>query len=118
MAGDPNQLGPVIFSTLAKTYGLGQSMLSRLISRSLYQKDLNLFPESYGYNPKIITHLIKNYRSLPEIVRSFSELFYDSLLEPTVSNNECTLTQTLLYIFTLNFTYCRNWMIIHQKEFY
>lgn len=108
MAGDPNQLGPVIFSTLAKTNGLGQSMLSRFINRSLYQKDLRLFPENYGYNPKIITHLIKNYRSLPEIVHSFSELFYNSLLEPTVSNNKCTSTQTLLDIFTFNFTYCRN----------
>lgn len=117
MAGDPNQLGPDVFSTLAKSYGLGQSMLARFIDHALYRKNLRLFPENYGFNPKIITHLKKNYRSLPEIVHNFSELFYDSLLETTVSNNKCVSTQTLWAIFNLNFTYCRNLMMTHQKEF-
>lgn len=86
LAGDPKQLGPVIVSLLAKTNGLEQSMLSRFIHYPSYQKDLNIFPEYNGYNPKVITHLIQNYRSLPEIVYSYSKLFYDSLLVPTVSS--------------------------------
>lgn len=86
LAGDPKQLGPVIISLLAKTNGLGQSMLSRFIHYPSYQKDLNVFPEHNGYNPRVITHLIRNYRSLPEIVSSYSKLFYDSLLVATVSS--------------------------------
>lgn len=84
LAGDPKQLGPVVLSRLAKD--LGQSMLARFISYSLYQRNCNIFPEYNGYNSKLITHLIQNYRSLPEIVDNFSSLFYSSLLEATVSN--------------------------------
>jgi len=86
LAGDPKQLGPVIMSMLAKSYGLGQSLLSRFINYPLYQKDPNLFPEHNGYNPRIITYLIQNYRSLPEIVHCYSKLFYNSSLVPTVSS--------------------------------
>jgi len=86
LAGDPKQLGPVIISLLAKMNGLEQSMLSRFIHYPLYQKDPNVFPEYNGYNPRVITHLIRNYRSLPEIVSNYSQLFYDSLLVATVSN--------------------------------
>lgn len=85
LAGDPKQLGPVIMSQLAKMFGLGQSMLSRFINYPSYCKDPNMFPEYSGYNPKVITHLIRNYRSLPEIVHCFSKLFYDSMLVATVS---------------------------------
>lgn len=85
LAGDPKQLGPVILSTLGRTYGLGQSMLSRFINYPSYQRDPNMFPEHNGYNPKLIAHLIRNYRSLPEIVHVFSKLFYNSLLISTVS---------------------------------
>lgn len=86
LAGDPKQLGPVVMSMLSKNSGLGQSMLSRFINYPSYQKDLNIFPEYNGYNPKVITHLINNYRSLPEIVKLFSGLFYETLLKATVSN--------------------------------
>lgn len=85
LAGDPKQLGPVVMSILAKKNGLGQSMLSRFINYPSYQRDPNIFPEFNGYNPKVITHLINNYRSLPEIVNLFSNLFYKSLLKATVS---------------------------------
>jgi len=88
LAGDPKQLGPVVMSTLAKNLGLGQSLLARFINYPSYLRDHNLFPEHNGYNPKIITHLIRNYRSLPEIVDNFSKLFYQSLLVTTVSINE------------------------------
>ncbi|XP_064093385.1 uncharacterized protein LOC135206091 isoform X2 [Macrobrachium nipponense] len=37
LAGDPQQLGPVILSRLAKTYGLQESLLHRLCNSVLYQ---------------------------------------------------------------------------------
>lgn len=86
LAGDPKQLGPVVMSLLAKKSGLGQSMLNRFINYPSYLRDPNIFPEYNGYNPKVITHLVNNYRSLPEIVNLFSTLFYKSLLVATVSN--------------------------------
>lgn len=85
LAGDPKQLGPVVMSLLAKNSGLGQSMLARFINYPSYQRDTVMFSENNGFNPKIITHLVRNYRSLPEIVSNFSKLFYNSLLIPTVS---------------------------------
>lgn len=85
LAGDPKQLGPVITSMLAKISGLGQSMLDRFTNLPSYQRKPRSFPKYNGYNPKIITHLTQNYRSLPEIVHLFSKLFYNSLLVPTVS---------------------------------
>ncbi|VVC46259.1 P-loop containing nucleoside triphosphate hydrolase [Cinara cedri] len=83
LAGDPKQLGPVIMSRLVKTAGLGQSMLARLINFPSYMRDPVCFQEYNGFNPKVITHLVQNYRSLPEIVNNFSKLFYNSFLVAT-----------------------------------
>ncbi|XP_026807921.1 probable RNA helicase armi isoform X2 [Rhopalosiphum maidis] len=87
MAGDPKQLGPVVMSVLAKISGLGLSMLSRFINYPSYLRDTNIFPEHNGFNPKLITHLIQNYRALPEIVLNYNKLFYKSLLVPTILND-------------------------------
>lgn len=88
LAGDPKQLGPVVMSLLAKrSGGLELSMLSRFINYPSYLRDTDMFPEHNGYNPKLITHLVQNYRSLPEIMFNFNKLFYKSLLVPTVSND-------------------------------
>lgn len=86
LAGDPKQLGPVIISVSAKSSGLGQSMLARFINYPSYLRDPILFSEHNGYNPKLITHLIRNYRSLPQIVQTYSAFFYNSLLLATVNN--------------------------------
>nr|XP_042700168.1 RNA helicase Mov10l1 isoform X1 [Chrysemys picta bellii] len=51
LAGDPMQLGPVIKSTLAMVYGLNISMLERLMSRSLYQRNEDTFGVYGSYNP-------------------------------------------------------------------
>lgn len=87
LAGDPMQLGPVVMSLLAKNSGLEISMLSRFINYPLYLRNTDIFPEHNGYNPKLITHLIKNYRSLPEIILNYNKLFYKSLLVPTILND-------------------------------
>lgn len=85
-AGDPKQLKPVVISLSAKENGLGKSMLDRFINSSiLYKRDYYSFPKENGFNPKLITHLVENYRSLPEIVEIFSSLFYDNIVKATVS---------------------------------
>lgn len=94
LAGDPKQLGPVVMSLLARNAGLGQSMLARFINYPPYQRNSVIFPEHNGYNPKVITHLTRNYRSLPEIVHIYSKLFYHSLLIATVS---CTNKKTKIF---------------------
>uniref|UniRef100_A0A0A9WY08 RNA helicase n=3 Tax=Lygus hesperus TaxID=30085 RepID=A0A0A9WY08_LYGHE len=78
LAGDPLQLGPVVTSRLAARCGLQESLLARLLSRYPYAKDSSSFPDSWGYDPRLVTKLVFNYRSLPKILRLPSMLFYDN----------------------------------------
>ncbi|XP_064589098.1 helicase MOV-10 [Zonotrichia leucophrys gambelii] len=81
LAGDPKQLGPVLTSPLAIQYGLGTSLLERLMLHNpLYQKS------SGGYDPRFITKLLWNYRSHEAILRIPNELFYDNELKVCRSN--------------------------------
>lgn len=85
-AGDPKQLQPVVKSKIARENGLGQSMLVRFIDEfKMYKRDIQSFPKENGFNPKVITYLVRNYRSLPEIVKVFSSLFYENIVKATVS---------------------------------
>ncbi|XP_025602817.2 probable RNA helicase armi [Athalia rosae] len=83
LAGDPMQLGPVVRSRYADHFGLGLSFLSRLLQRFPYQKDTQGF--EWGYDPRLVTKLRMNYRSLPEILHLPNLLFYDSELEPQIT---------------------------------
>ncbi|XP_005510438.2 helicase MOV-10 [Columba livia] len=77
LAGDPQQLGPVLRSPLAIEHGLGTSLLERLMLHNpLYKRS------SGGYNPQFVTKLLWNYRSHEAILRIPNELFYDSELKP------------------------------------
>uniref|UniRef100_A0A6Q2X6T1 RNA helicase n=1 Tax=Esox lucius TaxID=8010 RepID=A0A6Q2X6T1_ESOLU len=77
LAGDPKQLGPIIRSPLAIKYGLGVSLLERLMKVSLYQKE-----ESTGtFNNRYVTKLLRNYRSHPSILKVPNELFYEGELQ-------------------------------------
>ncbi|NXE74207.1 SDE3 helicase, partial [Cochlearius cochlearius] len=81
LAGDPQQLGPVLRSPLAIEHGLGTSLLERLMLHNpLYKKS------SGGYNPQFVTKLLWNYRSHEAILRIPNELFYDSELKACESN--------------------------------
>lgn len=82
LAGDPMQLGPVVQSKVAEYFRFGESFLSRLLEQFPYQKD----PEGFGtaYDPRLITKLVMNYRSLPEILDLPNSLFYDSELQAQV----------------------------------
>uniref|UniRef100_A0AAQ4NWJ7 RNA helicase n=1 Tax=Gasterosteus aculeatus aculeatus TaxID=481459 RepID=A0AAQ4NWJ7_GASAC len=76
LAGDPKQLGPIISSMLAETHGLGVSMLERLMNIDLYKRH-----ETYGFNNRFISKLLRNYRSHPAILKVPNELFYDGELQ-------------------------------------
>jgi helicase MOV-10 len=66
LAGDPLQLGPVIFSKKAEEYQLGVSFLERLFKCELYGSG----------DANYITKLVRNYRCHPEILYLPSKLFY------------------------------------------
>lgn len=70
LAGDPLQLGPVIYSKEAETYGLGKSYLERLFESGFYHDG----DENY------VTKLVRNYRCHPEILYLPSTLFYNGEL--------------------------------------
>ncbi|GLG97996.1 Probable RNA helicase armi [Gryllus bimaculatus] len=85
LAGDPLQLGPVVNSRVCSEFGLGYSYLARILNSHPYQRDTSAFSQFYGYNPKLVTKLVMNYRSLPEILNLPSTLFYDSQLIPQLA---------------------------------
>lgn len=72
LAGDPMQLGPVIYSKEADSYGLGKSYLERLFEFESYHNG----DENY------VTKLVRNYRCHPEILHLPSILFYKGELIP------------------------------------
>ncbi|XP_037624699.1 RNA helicase Mov10l1 isoform X1 [Sebastes umbrosus] len=74
LAGDPCQLGPIVKSKLAAAFGLGVSMLERLMANPLYAR------HDWGYNPKLVTKLIYNYRSHEALLTLPSKLFYKNEL--------------------------------------
>ncbi|XP_014214537.1 probable RNA helicase armi [Copidosoma floridanum] len=82
LAGDPKQLGPITQSRLAGYFGLNDSFLVRLLQQFPYQKDLEGFET--GYDPRLITKLLMNYRSLPDLLDLPNKLFYDAELIPQV----------------------------------
>ncbi|KAI3469598.1 hypothetical protein Pfo_026261 [Paulownia fortunei] len=77
LAGDPMQLGPVVFSGDAESYGLGTSYLERLFDCELYGSG----------NENFMTKLVRNYRTHEAILRLPSELFYDGELIPCKEEN-------------------------------
>ncbi|XP_052403443.1 RNA helicase Mov10l1 isoform X3 [Carassius gibelio] len=74
LAGDPKQLGPVVKSKLAAVFGLGVSLLERLMGRALYSCG------ERGYNPLLVTKLVYNYRSHEALLELPSRLFYSGEL--------------------------------------
>ncbi|KAH8307269.1 hypothetical protein KR044_008695, partial [Drosophila immigrans] len=85
LAGDPQQLQPVVIDSKALQYGLKISLLERLLQLEPYRKDKLRFPQYSGYNPCLLTKLLNNYRALPSIMDVYSKLFYDDELISMIS---------------------------------
>uniref|UniRef100_A0A672H421 RNA helicase n=1 Tax=Salarias fasciatus TaxID=181472 RepID=A0A672H421_SALFA len=97
LAGDPKQLGPIIRSPFAQKYGLGVSLLQRLMDNfSVYKKD-------DGLNNAFVTKLLQNYRSHPAILKVPNERFYDNELQVCADE-------------ILRNSYCR-WDHLRKKDF-
>ena len=73
--------GPVLMSNYASAYGLSLSLLERLTLHRLYQRN-NSFADCGFYNPKLLTKLVRNYRSHPALLALPSRMFYDNELVP------------------------------------
>ncbi|PFX17671.1 putative helicase MOV-10 [Stylophora pistillata] len=77
LAGDPKQLGPILRCKKTQEYGLGISLLERLMmSCNTYRRE----PDK-GYNPNLLTKLVNNYRSHRDIIEIPKQLFYDNELK-------------------------------------
>ncbi|XP_028432245.1 putative helicase mov-10-B.1 isoform X2 [Perca flavescens] len=78
LAGDPKQLGPILRSPYALQYGLGLSLLERLMRQNtLYQKST----DSGHFDTRFVTKLLRNYRSHAAILKIPNELFYENELQ-------------------------------------
>ncbi|KAJ2938783.1 hypothetical protein O0L34_g3404 [Tuta absoluta] len=74
LAGDPQQLGPVIKSRHAKELGLGLSLMERLMSKcELYHADRN--------DPNYTVMLRNNFRSDRAVLKIPNKLFYNRQLK-------------------------------------
>ncbi|XP_063627778.1 RNA helicase Mov10l1-like isoform X2 [Cydia splendana] len=74
LAGDPQQLGPVVISREASKLGLGVSLMERL------KRDCALYSDERR-DPNYIMMLKKNFRSHRDILSIPDELFYHGQLE-------------------------------------
>jgi superfamily I DNA and/or RNA helicase len=79
MAGDPNQLGPIITSDLCKKFGMDISYMERLVTTSTAYSSTNS-GSGVTYPPELVTLLKRNYRSHPSILKLPNEMFYHNQL--------------------------------------
>lgn len=93
LAGDPMQLGPVILSKYCIEFGMDESYLSRILEWFPYQKDFHSFKE--GYDPRLVTKLNENYRSLEEVLTLPSQMFYDGSLVPKIERSSEWINKAL-----------------------
>ncbi|XP_078339905.1 putative helicase MOV-10 isoform X1 [Crassostrea virginica] len=83
LAGDPQQLGPILRSPIALEYGLGISLLERYMNQvQVYQRIGKKEDPVDHYDNRIITKLLRNYRSHPAILKYPNDAFYDGELVP------------------------------------
>ncbi|KIL67986.1 hypothetical protein M378DRAFT_122302 [Amanita muscaria Koide BX008] len=92
LCGDPNQLGAIIISDVARQGDLDVSLLERLFQRRLYaehehaRSNIAALSSFQRTNFAPFVNLVKNYRSHPAILMPPSAIFYDDSLEPFADN--------------------------------
>lgn len=86
LAGDPMQLGPVIFSKYCLEFGMDETYFSRILETFPYEKDFVSFQN--GFNNKLVTKLNVNYRSLQEVIMLPSKMFYDSSIVAKINRQQ------------------------------
>lgn len=97
LAGDPKQLGPISVSRYAKTFDLDGSFIERLLTQNAcYAKSYG--PEGNEYNPKFVSKLKKNYRSLPSVLHVYNNMFYNRELEGSINDSDSSEAMLLSII--------------------
>lgn len=96
LAGDPHQLGPVLYSRDAAKAGLAVPLMERLMRDfDCYAKeghlDQSLDAAASAYNPRLIAKLVRNYRSHSELLTVPSSLFYADELVPAADMSKESL---------------------------
>ena len=76
LAGDPFQLGPIVTSDWAKKFGLGISLMERLMKLPIYKRNV----ATNSYNPAVVVKLVQNFRSHPYLFKFSNEMFYSNEL--------------------------------------
>ena len=79
LAGDPQQLGPVLMNDMAINEFMKISLLERMMGTTVYERNEVEFPET-KYNPAVLTKLVRSYRAHPHLLKVPSELFYNDEL--------------------------------------
>ncbi|XP_061178747.1 putative helicase MOV-10 [Saccostrea echinata] len=88
LAGDPQQLGPILRSPIAQQYGLGTSLLERYMNEvQVYKRRDDEDDPDHHYDNRLITKLLRNYRSHPVILNYPNETFYNGELVPNADEN-------------------------------
>lgn len=77
LAGDPKQLGPIVKSNTAKKYGMSVSLLERLLILFCGNGSID-----GAFDNRLVTKLLVNYRSHPDILKVPNDLFYGGQLKP------------------------------------
>ncbi|XP_052864038.1 probable RNA helicase armi [Anopheles cruzii] len=89
LVGDPQQLGAVTTNRYATPIHLKTSLLERLLeTMPMYAEDKERFPETGGYDSRLVSMLRINYRSIPSVLSVYNELFYGGKLIPFLSEND------------------------------
>jgi RNA helicase armi len=98
LAGDPLQLGPISHSRYVKFLKLDSSLLTRLLtSNSCYAQR-----SDKEYDPRFVTKLKINYRSLPSVLKVFNDMFYNSELEGAVNDETSSEAEMLSMILEID----------------
>jgi superfamily I DNA and/or RNA helicase len=102
LAGDANQLGPLIVSASSRMNGLSVSLFERLLARPMYAQHplsrQNVYKRSSkeGWYRPAFVNLIRNYRSHPGILMMPSAMFYNSTLLPEAKKTSSLTTWSSL----------------------